>query len=407
MSISIARAAAAPEPISLEALRTRLGAVRSKRRTAFDEARMAVLAGVADRLLRDRAMAANPAIQSFAFFTRKGALQAMKAAFTDEIPKGALAFGRGIAFHLPPANVDTLFLYSWAISYLAGNVNVVRLPSEVPPAVAAVLDALLAALEMEGEPDLFLHYKADEATNRALSAESDARLVWGGDAKAALFGAYPVRMGGKTLDFSDRFSFCALDGAALAAMSEASLGALAKRFANDVFVFGQMACSSPHVLYVRGDRPAHGSAVARFLAEADAAASAREDRVPASHAVQKFVDACLLAATEAVERVVRLSNETTVVRMAPEGLPLKPVVGGGFISVQFVEVLGDLLPLISESSQTMTHAGFEAESLSRFAAEAGPRGLCRIVPVGQALQFDRLWDGYDLLGELTRLIVLR
>jgi hypothetical protein len=26
----------------------------------------------------------------------------------------------------------------------------------------------------------------------------------------------------------------------------------------------------------------------------------------------------------------------------------------------------------------------------------------RIVPVGQALQFQRFWDGYDLLQELTR-----
>ena len=33
-------------------------------------------------------------------------------------------------------------------------------------------------------------------------------------------------------------------------------------------------------------------------------------------------------------------------------------------------------------------------------------GLSRIVPVGQALNFDAVWDGYDLLRELTRTIRL-
>jgi hypothetical protein len=277
----------------------------------------------------------------------------------------------------------------------------------VPAAVASVLDELLEALETAREPELFLHYRADEASNRALSAAADTRLVWGGDAKAALFNAYPVRIGGKTLDFADRFSFAAVDGAALEAMSADDLAALARRFASDVFLFAQMACSSPHVLYVRGDKIEHAPAVARFLALADAAASARGEGVPPSHAMQKFVDACRLAATEPVDSFERLSNETTVVRLADTRPGLKPVVGGGFISVQYVDGLDSLLAAIDGSSQTMTHAGFDQGELHAFAARAGARGLCRIVPMGQALQFDRLWDGYDLLRELTRLIVVR
>lgn len=298
--LAVSRASGRLEPVRLADVQAHLAAARGRRRAAFSAERMAVLQGVADRLLRDRRLAADAAIQSFAFFTRKGALQTMKAAFEAETPKGALSFGRGVAFHLPPANVDTLFLYSWAIAYLAGNVNVVRLPSEVPSALSAVLSVLLGALEDAGEPDMFLAYPADETINRALSAEADARLVWGGDAKAALFAAYPVRIGGKTLAFSDRFSFAALDGAMLTRMDETALGALARQFANDVFMFGQMACSSPHVVYVRGDRVAHGEGTARFLAAADAVAAQRTERVPAGHAIQKFVDACVLSDRKSV-----------------------------------------------------------------------------------------------------------
>ena len=38
-------------------------------------------------------------------------------------------FPRGLVFHVPPANVDTIFVYSWALSALAGNPNVVRISS--------------------------------------------------------------------------------------------------------------------------------------------------------------------------------------------------------------------------------------------------------------------------------------
>ncbi|MFC6804089.1 acyl-CoA reductase [Deinococcus caeni] len=39
---------------------------------------------------------------------------------------------RGLVFHVPPANVDTIFIYSWLMSVLAGNRNVIRLSSREP-----------------------------------------------------------------------------------------------------------------------------------------------------------------------------------------------------------------------------------------------------------------------------------
>jgi hypothetical protein len=33
-------------------------------------------------------------------------------------------------------------------------------------------------------------------------------------------------------------------------------------------------------------------------------------------------------------------------------------------------------------------------------------GISRIVPIAQALNFDAVWDGYDLLRELTRTVRL-
>ena len=37
----------------------------------------------------------------------------------------------GKTFHIAPSNVDTIFVYSWLISMLMGNINVIRISSRI------------------------------------------------------------------------------------------------------------------------------------------------------------------------------------------------------------------------------------------------------------------------------------
>ena len=36
--------------------------------------------------------------------------------------------------------------------------------------------------------------------------------------------------------------------------------------------------------------------------------------------------------------------------------------------------------------------------------ESGVKGIDRIVPIGHTMDFDLLWDGYDLVSQMTRVI---
>ena len=112
---------------------------------------------------------------------------------------------------------------------------------------------------------LFVHYPSQGDLGAKISALSDARVVWGGDAKVALFAPLPLRNGGKSIWFGDRFSFSTIKGEALDQLDDAALNALAKKLHNDIFVFDQMACSSPHALYVVGEAAAHSAPVRRLL----------------------------------------------------------------------------------------------------------------------------------------------
>jgi hypothetical protein len=315
-------------------------------------------------------------------------------------PRGVIR-PRGLVFHLPPQNVETVFLYSWIVSYLVGNANVTRLPTSLGADMQALLTMFQDALTEVGDrSQWFVRYDVSGDVNRAVSAASDARLVWGGDAKIQSLAPLPLRNGGKPLWFGDRRSLALIDGTALAALGEAELAAIAGRLHNDIFVFDQMACSSPQRIFVIGDEVAHGPALDRLMAALSSEALARGSAPPSGHVIQKMVMSMARAARGQSRRVVRHSNALTTVSASP-GAEAAPV-GGGFLEIVFLPDATRVYAWLSESSQTAVHFGFSEAEIARFAAGLPPRRLTRIVPLGQALDFDSIWDGYDLVFELTQ-----
>jgi hypothetical protein len=363
-----------------------------------------LIAGVAEALLGARRSAASGPAAHFAFWTRRAALSKLAAGFASRVPQNTLARPRGLVFHLPPQNVETVFLYSWVLSYLAGNANIVRLPQQTSARMRAIVDLFLERLEAAGdESQMFAHYPSQGDLGARISARSDARVVWGGDAKVALFAPLPLRNGGKSIWFGDRFSFSAIDGAALGKLDDAAIQALAKKLHNDVFVFDQMACSSPHALYVVGDAAEHYAAVRRLLDAAALAWTIDDPKARVGHAIGKMTAAFAAAANGAASTVSwRNTHLTSIVASRPLRQDLR--VGGGFLSVVFVRSLGEVAGFIREADQTITHFGFDrAEVESVAASRVGP-GVSRWAPIGTALDFDFIWDGYDIPFELTRLV---
>jgi hypothetical protein len=387
-----------------EALLSKLDEARRRLAPPFAPERVDLVASVAGTLLGPQRSAASGPAAHFAFWTRRAALAKLAAGFAARVPASALARPRGLVFHLPPQNVETVFLYSWALSYLAGNANIVRLPHEISARMRAIVELLLERLQASGDDSqLFVHYPSQGDLGAKISALSDARVVWGGDAKVALFAPLPLRNGGKSIWFGDRFSFSTINGAALAALDDAALSALAKKLHNDIFVFDQMACSSPHALYVVGEAAAHSVAVRRLL-DASALEGTMDDpsgRV--GHALGKMTAAFYVAANGRASSVDwRNPQLTSIVANAPQRQDMR--VGGGFLSVVFVPSLSEVAGFIRESDQTITYFGWERSEIETIAASRAGPGVSRWAPIGTALDFDFIWDGYDIPFELTRLV---
>jgi hypothetical protein len=85
----------------------------------------------------------------------------------------------------------------------------------------------------------------------------------------------------------------------------------------------------------------------------------------------------------------------------------KDVCGGGLVRHVPIARVSDILDFIDEGDQTVTHWGIEGEALREFAAGAGARGLDRVVPIGEALAFDAVWDGFHLVDDMMRRVRVR
>ena len=80
--------------------------------------------------------------------------------------------------------------------------------------------------------------------------------------------------------------------------------------------------------------------------------------------------------------------------------------GNGFLYEFFTKSLDDLVHNFSETDQTLTYYGFQQNEIKEFALKLRGRALDRIVPVGQALTFSHIWDGYNLTEVFSREISL-
>ncbi|BFU47267.1 acyl-CoA reductase [Krasilnikovia sp. MM14-A1004] len=376
----------------------------SERLAVGDERVVDFLARFARRLLAPAVARQHPELGSLGYFLRPAELARAVARMRHD---DALVFPLGNVFHVPPANVDTIFVYSWALSALAGNHNVVRISERSAAAADVVLEALHAtdADPVIGRTQRMVTYGRDDAVTAALSAWCDLRVIWGGDTAVDTIRAHPLRPSARDLTFPDRTSWAVLSVPGWRAADEAARRAAVLGFANDAYWFDQAACSSPRTVFLVGPRP--DGVIDDFLALLREAVAERGWSVDAAMAVEKRVHAYGLAATGAATGLRHAGNAVTGLTLSGVSAAPRRWIGAGAFPFATVDSLTDLVPAMTRQDQTVSHFGFTPDELREFAAALGGRGVDRIVPFGSALTFSAIWDGYDLPREFTRLTTLR
>lgn len=387
-----------------------LDALTRVRLSPFDRRALAFIADFSDRVLKDTSLRQHPELIALAWWFRPAAIKRLQQRHARLSGDGVLR-PRGVVLHFAPANVDTVFVYSWFLSLLCGNRNIVRLSARERPAQLPLLPILAELLAAPRHAEIaagtaLLSYAHNDTTTAELSARCHLRVVWGGDAAVAHLRRVPLPPLATELLFPNRHSWAMFDAQAVADATEASLKALAKAFCNDAFWFGQQACSSPRSLLWLGDDAAIDVAQARFWPQVREELNLRGLTNSPTEMMQRINAAHLMAAQSPGLRAgsaltdwpLRLAAETMAAPMRDEHCG-----NGLFVELRRPELAASA-ELFAAKDQTLAYWGIRREVLVEWLADLPDRALDRVVPVGHALDFCERWDGHDLLLAFSRLV---
>ena len=315
--------------------------------------------------------------------------------------------GRGVAFHIVPSNIPVLLAFSMAASLLAGDPVVLRLPEKETVQEQMILSALRQVMETQPEWKkriVILRYGHVKEVTDALSRLCQVRVIWGGDHSIQEIQKSVLEPGKTELAFADRRSAAVLRTDAI--LEKEDLTDIVRGFYNDTYLNDQNACSSPSLLYWLGSPEQTALAHEKFWKAAAPYIQSRYE-LGAHLAVQKWEQAMYLAATKENVKIQKFGNEVVLVKLPELSADVwELTVPGGFFFECSGENLDGLYPALTRKCQTLTCVNeTECTEVAEKLICAGVSGVDRVVQIGHALDFSLIWDGMDLIAQMSRLIL--
>lgn len=384
----------------------------------FDEEILAFCNELSKEIMGSPDAKAYPDIITLGFWLRKSSLAKMKERFCHS---NDWKLGRGIAFHIAPSNVPVNFAYSLFAGLLTGNRNIVRVPSKPFPQVEIVANAINQGLLKYDNLKNFIclvRYDRDREVNDFFSSICDARIIWGGDATIAELRKSPLPPRATEVTFADRYSLAFIDADEYLHMEHKERVAL--DFYNDTYLSDQNACTSPRVVAWYGGKIEEAKEV--FWKEL-------HHLVEKKYLFQPIqgVDKLSLSYLSFVQcKKEQLCFETGCRRqdgdgtsIIGEGDNLITRIRVGHLTEHLMEYRGnsgyfyeyhlkDVMELrsLGDNARCQTVGIIGDRSCLMPLLQSGIQGIDRIVPIGHTMDFDLVWDGYDLTERLTRTVAI-
>jgi len=346
-----------------------------------------------------------PDILTFAFWCRKGNIQKLKEKFGEET-----RLGLGRVFHIAPSNVSINFAFSFVFGLLAGNANIVRVPSKLFPQVDIVCDCIRKLFEKDDyhgirDSTAFVRYERDDTITTVFSQAADARIIWGGDKTIRSLRSLPSRERCVDVVFADRYSFSIMDLSSLKDLSKTKIERLALSFYNDTYFIDQNACSSPHLIIWFGKKNNKKEIFWETLSNIiDKKYDLKDISV-----MDKYAQFCHDAIdTKQISTIKMHKNNIYRVELMKLPAEVDKLRGKyGYFYEYTCNDINSLAPIITKKFQTLTYFGVDKSLLKEFVLKNKIPGIDRIVPIGQALDIDVVWDGYDIIRSLSRIVDVR
>lgn len=374
----------------------------------FDEKICSFLEELSKAIRKDAGARAYSDIYTFAFWIRKVNIDSMKerlSVHSDE----AVRFGRGLVFHIAPSNIPINFAYTWVFGLLSGNANIVKVSSkrfaqtEIICRIAKELIKKKPEYKFILEKNQIIIYERErEDITKQYVKHCDAKVIWGGDATVERIREYGTKPRCVEIAFADRYSFAVIDTETVMRAEEEKLRGKVRHFYNDTYLVDQNACSSPQMIFWIGKE--YEEAKEKFFSMM----LREKERYDLTEIIasDKYEHLCEMICTDKILNVQRYENFIYVYDVVGDDKKIAKYRGkcGEFYCTQLdtIDALANYLD--DEKLQSCVVYGIDKKEVLRVIVENGIKGVDRIVEMGQALNLGIVWDGYDVLVQLSRII---
>lgn len=344
-------------------------------------------------------------VVTFAFWCRKAALLAEKNKYDDISQR----LGKGVIFHSTPSNVPVNFAFSFATGLIAGNANVVRLPAKSFEQVNIICDAvndLVLGEHINIAPYIaMVKYPPSKDITDAFSMLCDTRVVWGGDGTINEMRQSSIKPRANEITFADRHSIAIINADEY--LNAENKDKIAQDFYNDTYFSDQNACTAPRIIIWHSKSGQYEAAKSIFWKYIHDLAVKKYEFAPVQ-SVGKLAAFYKVASRFDVKLIADKSySDNFITRIKVDTLSenlMKYKYNSGFFFEYDTADLNEIFPICSERCQTMSYYGFTQIELNEFIDTSRPKGIDRIVPIGKTMDFMFVWDGHDLVREMSRRI---
>lgn len=365
----------------------------------FSDRTVDFFSSLSRELLKDKRTRQNVDVMSYAYWIRKASIENVKSKHIDYTSR----IGRGIAFHVAPSNVPVNFAVSMTSSILAGNATIIRVSNKRFEQVEIICDAmnrLLTDTFKEMRPYFCLvRYEHKDMITQELSSICDVRIIWGGNQTIETIRKAYLPPRAIEMAFADRHSIAVIHSDTYL---RSNYDEVAKDFYTDTYYTDQNACSSPRIVIWTGSKTEE----ARIEFWRSLKKLVQKDyRMKPIQAVDKYTSFCMLGMLK--DKIHLVSDNNYVVRVEteelfPELMDYKN--GGGYFFEYVAEDLEEIVPVLTKQCQTISFLGESKERIKDIVFRNGVRGVDRIVPLGQTMGLEFIWDGYKMIESMSRFV---
>jgi hypothetical protein len=378
----------------------------------FDQKTIGFLEELSQLLLKDKEINRYPEIVALGFWLRKSNIERLKSENQYLLKTSSYKLSpRGKVFHICPSNVDTMFVYSLVVSLLVGNKNLLRLSSKTEePQIVKIFTHIEYLIETKYQKLAsyinIVKYARDEEINKNLSLRVNARVIWGGDKTINTFKMIPTPPRSKDIVFPDRLSLMILKSNKITSLNSSELKKFVQLFKNDSYTFNQLGCSSPQVVIFLGTDSDSKKAINIIVKNLTQKLTEEgfDSSSIASLKFNKMID-------DSINNVLTKKTGNNVVTFIEfddmNSIHKLRSCGGGYFYEKKLQNLSEIQRFNHKKLQTITYFGLSNNELKQLTEFSFGEGIDRVVPLGKALEFDYLWDGYNLFEELSRKVALK